>query len=67
MNIMSYFIITLLIIGGIFLALKAYTILRLGMQKTYTLTGKQMLLQYLMLIFLLLSIISRHWEKLMKP
>ena len=64
MHFMSYFTITLLIIGVIVFVVKAYNIYRFGMHKTYSLTGKQMLLQYLLLILLALSIISRHWEKL---
>lgn len=64
MNIMSYVTITLLIIGIIIFVIKAYNIYRFGLHKTYTLSGRQILLQYILLILLALSIVSRHWEKL---
>lgn len=64
MNFMSYITITLLIIGIIIFTVKAYNIYRFGLHKTYTLSGRQILLQYILLILLALSIVSRHWEKL---
>jgi hypothetical protein len=59
-----YVVIILLIIGIVVFTLKAHQIFKNGLEKTYAVTGRQILIQYVLLILLALSIIFKNWEKL---